>query len=146
MKCDTIHKQAIAYLDGSVDDGLRDQIEAHLKDCSHCSGFLNRMKNALNLIDEEKQVQHDPYMFTRIMAALDNPEPVILKNKFQVAFQTIAFIAIIAIGIYSGILTGKNFSDNHAVSVDYQNEIYYLDELQHENMISVLLTDQITQQ
>ncbi len=146
MKCNSVHKQMMAYLDGSADDDSRDRIEAHLKDCSHCSEFLKVLKRSLDQIDEEKLVKPDPYMFTRIMAGLEKPQPAISTSKLQVAFQAIAFIAIIAIGIYSGIITGKNFSDNKAVSVDYQNEIYYLDELQHENMISVFLTDQIKTQ
>lgn len=141
MKCNSIHNQLIGYLDGEIDNGLRNEIEAHLKKCSHCSEFLTRLKKAFDLVDEEKQMQHDPYMFTRIMARLEDRKPVILKNKFRMAFQTVAFIALIAIGIYSGILIGKNFTNESPISADYQNEIYYLDELQHENMISVLLTD-----
>ena len=146
MKCNSIHNQLIGYLDGEIDDDLRNKIEAHLKECDHCSEFLIRLKTAYDLIDEDKQLKYDPYMFTRLMGRMENRKPMIFKNKLQIAFQTIAFVAIIAIGIYSGILTGKSFSGESSVSADYQDEIYYLDELQHENMISVLLTDQIVQQ
>lgn len=146
MQCKSIHNQLTSYLDGELDNDLRNEIEMHLKECSHCSEFLTRLKKAYALVDEEKQLQHDPYMFTRMMARLEDQKPVIFKNKLQIAFQTIAFAAIIAIGIYSGILTGKNFSGESSVSADYQDEIYYLDELQHENMISVLLSDKNIQQ
>jgi len=141
MKCNSIHNQLIGYLDDEIDNDLRNEIEAHLKECSHCSEFLIRLKKAFDLVDEEKQMQHDPYMITRIIARLEDRKPMILKNKFRMAFQTVAFVALIAIGIYSGILIGKNFTNESPISADYQNEIYYLDELQHENMISVLLTD-----
>jgi hypothetical protein len=94
-----------------------------------------------DVIEKEKQIQYYPFMFTRIKARLEDQKQLVPKNKFQIAFQTMAFIAIIAIGIYSGILIAQNFSNQSSVSADYQNEIYYLDELQHENMISVLLSD-----
>jgi anti-sigma factor RsiW len=141
VNCKLIRNQLIGYLDDKIDNDRRKEIEAHLKDCSHCSEFLIRLEKVYNLINEEKQVQHDPYMFTRIMARLEDRKPVILRNRFRMAFQTVAYIAIIVTGIYSGILIGKNFTNYSPVSADYQNEIYYLDELQHENMISVLLTD-----
>ena len=141
MNCRLVHNHLIDYLDDKIDNDMRKEIEAHLKDCSHCSEFLIWLKKAFNLINEEKQVKHDPYLLTRIMAKLEDRKPVILRNRFRMAFQTVAYIAIIVTGIYSGILIGKNFTNESPVSADYQNEIYYLDELQHENMISVLLTD-----
>ena len=141
MKCNSIHNQLIGYLDDEIDNDLRSEIEAHLKECSRCSEFLTRLKKAFDMVDEEKQIQPDPYMITRIMARLDDRKSMLPKHKFRLAFQIVAFIAIIAIGIYSGILIGKNFTNESSVSADYQNEIYYLDELQHENIISVLLTD-----
>ncbi len=141
MKCNSIHIQLISYLEGELDNDLRNVVEAHLKACSQCSGLFIRLKKAFELVDEEKKIQHDPYMFTRIMARLEDRKPVIPKGKFQAVFQTLAFIAIIAAGIYSGILAGKNFTGESTISSDYQNEVYFLDELQHENMISVLLSD-----
>jgi hypothetical protein len=94
-----------------------------------------------DVINEEKQIKQDPYMFTRIMAGLEDQKQVVVKNKLQLAFQTAVFVVLIVAGIYSGILLGKNFTGSNTLSADYQKEVYFLDELQHENMISVFLTD-----
>ncbi|MBN2213337.1 MAG: hypothetical protein JW723_03755 [Bacteroidales bacterium] len=102
----------------------------------------NKLVNDLDaVIDEEKQIQQDPYMFTRIMARFENRKQVVSNNKLQLAFQTLAFVVLIVAGIYSGIILGKNYTNRNALSADYQHEVYYLDELQHENMVSVFFSD-----
>ena len=106
-------------------DSIYDQLMSHLDDVIH----------------EEKQIQQDPYMFTRIMAKLEDQKQVVLKNRLQLAFQTAVFVVLIVAGIYSGILLGKNYPDSNTLSADYQKEVYFIDELQHENMVSVFLTD-----
>jgi len=141
MTCNSIHNQLIGYLDGEINGDLRTEIESHLKECSHCSEFLIRLKKAFDLIEEEKQLHHDPYMFTRIMAGMEDRKPVMPGNKFRIVLQAAVSIVIIVTGIYTGIFIGDHFTKESPVSSDYQNEIYFLDELQHENMISVLLTD-----
>jgi anti-sigma factor RsiW len=142
MKCKSIHIKLIRYLDGEIKGDLQHEIEAHLKTCSHCSELLVRLKKALDIIDEEKKIQYDPYMLTRIMARLEDQKEIVIRNRLQVAFQAIAFTVLIAAGIYSGIILGKDFSNRNAISGDYQNEVYFLDELQHENMVSVFLSDE----
>ncbi len=99
------------------------------------------MSSLDDAINEEKQIQQDPYMFTRIMARLETQKQVVLKNRLQLAFQKAVFVTLIVAGIYSGFLLGKNFPDRNALSADYQKEIYFLDEIQHENMVSVFLAD-----
>jgi predicted anti-sigma-YlaC factor YlaD len=146
MECKSIYSQLTGYLDGETDRDLQNKIEMHLKECKQCAEFLIRLKKAYNLVEKEKEVQPDPYMFTRIMAGIEDPNPAIPEKKVKIAFQAIAYAAIIVIGIYSGVLAGKNFSGKSSVSADYQDEIYYLDELQHEKMISVLLSDKNIQQ
>ena len=146
MECKSIHNHLTSYLDGETDSALRNKIEAHLKECSQCPELLIRLKKAYNLVEKEKELQPDPYMFTRIMAGTEDRKPAISGQNIKIAFQTIAYVAIIAIGIYSGVLAGMNFSGKSSISADYQDEIYYLDELQHEEMISVLLSDKNIQQ
>lgn len=107
-------------------DSIYDQLMSYLDD----------------VINEEKQIQQDPYMYTRIMARLEDQKQVVMKKKLQLAFQTAVFVALIVAGIFSGILLGKYFPDSNTLSADYQKEVYFLDELQHENMVSVFLTDE----
>ena len=39
-----------AYLDGALDDGDRERLEAHLADCPHCSEYLAQLRVTIDAL------------------------------------------------------------------------------------------------
>ena len=57
------------------------------------------------LIDREKQMEHNPYLATRIMAKIEAP-----KQKKRGAFQYIAVAASISLVITLGVVIGNSYA------------------------------------
>ena len=57
------------------------------------------------LIDREKQTEHNPYLATQIMAKIEAP-----KQKMQGIFSYIAVVASISLVITMGIVIGNSYT------------------------------------
>lgn len=59
------------------------------------------------LINKEKQTEHNPFLATRIMSRIENPTQKPVKR-----WQTIAVAASIVFAIVSGIELGNSYNSN----------------------------------
>jgi anti-sigma factor RsiW len=54
INCRQVWTEISNYVDGAVEDELRARMEAHFKDCSHCSAVLDGTRNVIRLVGDEK--------------------------------------------------------------------------------------------
>ena len=54
IECAEVWRQISNYLDDEVDQGLRDTMSAHFKDCAHCSAVLDGTRNVVKLVGDER--------------------------------------------------------------------------------------------
>lgn len=54
MKCEDIWREISNYLDDEVSARVRDEIEQHLANCSHCAALVDSTRNVLLLIADER--------------------------------------------------------------------------------------------
>ncbi|WP_338026752.1 zf-HC2 domain-containing protein [Acidisarcina polymorpha] len=54
MNCKHVWNYISEYIDGSIDDELRAQIESHLEHCEICSAILDSTRNILYLTADNR--------------------------------------------------------------------------------------------
>jgi predicted anti-sigma-YlaC factor YlaD len=144
MKCKTLHKKLIFFLEGDLSPVQMEEVQNHLDGCSSCAAFAREMKLTLGIIDIEKTREVNPYFYTRLKAKLENRAAqnspafgrLILAKVLQPAF----FSVLLILGIYSGIKIGQPASNKEYTVILMQNqEIPYLNEMATETIETSLM-------
>ena len=79
IDCEEVWRHISNYLDKEVDPALRVNMEAHFKDCAHCSAILDGTRNVLQLVGDGRTFELPAKASKRLYAKLDehlgrNPE------------------------------------------------------------------------
>jgi anti-sigma factor (TIGR02949 family) len=54
INCRDVWREVSNYVDGEIDAELRQRMEAHFKECSHCTAILDGTRNVLRLVGDGK--------------------------------------------------------------------------------------------
>ena len=144
MKCKTLHKNLIFFLEGELPAKEMEQIKVHLIECTHCEAFAEDMKKTLGVLESEKSPEVNPFFYTRLKAKLENQSAAEEKYAVWPAFvrvlQPVAFSILLIIGIYSGIKIGQPSHDKFEIaSMINQGEIPFLNEMETESIEAFLM-------
>jgi hypothetical protein len=139
MKCKTIHKNLIFFLESELPENEMEQIRNHLSGCKECSIFAEEMIKTFNIISEEKSPDVNPFFYTRLKTRLETQsapkklpfwQPVMVK-----VVQPVFFTLLLVAGIYGGIKVGTPVNATRISSGFTSNEIIpYLNEMQSESI------------
>lgn len=143
MKCKTIHKKLIFFLEEELPAKEMDLVKMHLSECSECALFAEELKKTLGVLEQEKSPKVNPFFYTRLKAKIDSLEDAkepfwrpVLVNVLQPAFFSILLLA----GIYSGISIGKPASLEITVTaLQNQEMIPLLNEMENETIEGFLM-------
>jgi predicted anti-sigma-YlaC factor YlaD len=85
------------------------QVESHLRACETCSGIYRLQVLADKVIDQEIEIESDPFLATRVMAGIDNLrgsgyEPA---NVFIRVLKPVLGTALMVAAIFFGIMLGN---------------------------------------
>lgn len=141
MKCKIVHKNMMDFLEGSLDDSLKYNIQTHLNECAKCAGMMRDFQYMSELIKKEKDISPDPFMFTRIKSKIEayGKEEITIYPKL--IFHRIAAIVVIALGISGGLAIGSKYLKKDKLISDYQTEIYFLEDTHQGSIESVLMAE-----
>ena len=53
ISCREVWREVSNYLDGMLDYEMRSRLDAHFKQCSHCSAILDGARNVIMLVADE---------------------------------------------------------------------------------------------
>ncbi len=144
MKCKTLHKNLIFFLEGELPAKEMEAIKSHLSDCEVCAAFAEEMKKTLKIINEEKSPEVNPFFYTRLKVRLESQvepkkisiwQPVLIK-----AVQPTFFSLLLLAGIYGGFKIASPVRVNMASTEITNNEIIpYLNEMQSEPIEDFLM-------
>ncbi len=139
MKCKTIHKQLIFFLEGELPEKEMEFVKIHLSECGSCAAFAEEMKKTLGIFEAERSPAVNPFFYTLLKAKLENQESelkqVFLKLVLGRVIQPAAFSIFLIVGIYGGIKIGQPASTQQYTSTLMQNqEIPYLNEMASETI------------
>jgi hypothetical protein len=71
IDCVEVWRHTSNYLDKEVDPKLRFNLEAHFKDCAHCSAILDGTRNVLQLVGDGRIFELPAKTSKRLYAKLD---------------------------------------------------------------------------
>lgn len=71
IDCEEVWRNISNYLDKEVDPQLRFNLEAHFKDCAHCSAILDGTRNVLKLVGDGRTFELPAKTSKRLYAKLD---------------------------------------------------------------------------
>jgi hypothetical protein len=144
MKCKTVHKNLIFFLEKELPVSEMSAVQQHLDTCSECALFASEMKKTLGILETEKIVDDNPYFYTRVKVKLENQvskenvvfgRPVLLR-----VLQPVAFSILLILGVYGGIKMGDTGSTPKATNIiAEQDMIPYWNVLDAEPIENFLL-------
>ena len=137
MNCKICQEEIDKYLEGSLPGGSRQQFEQHLEICEECSDRLRIVKVADIVISEEKSIESNPFLSTRIMAMLEEEE---LKRSVSISdaitgriFKPVLISVVIAISVILGVGIG-NLNNAEYLFKQVPDEITYIDDTVIESL------------
>lgn len=146
MKCNKPNRDLIFYVEDSLDPGRKKEITQHLSECDSCRNFVNELKQSLEIIEKEKRVETNPFLYSRIHSKIINYEHQV--HTFRVfalkILRPVFIVLLIASCIFSGIKLGSFYRSSYT---DEDSEVqvitYYLNDLQHEPVETILLSEEV---
>ena len=109
MNCQLCQKESDAYFGGRLSDDMRTQVEAHLQSCEKCATDYKMQSLAEKVMTQEKAINPDFYLTTRIMARLENSKVIADKitSPFTRLLKPVLIITTMAAAIFVGVLIGN---------------------------------------
>ena len=146
MKCNKFYKDLIFFVEGSLSAKRKNEINYHLAECDTCQKFVNELTYSLKIIDKEKIIETNPFLYSRILNKINTNEQS--ANTFRVfalkILRPVFVILLVLCGIFSGIKLGSSYSIKYT---DEDSELqiitYYLNDLQHESVETILLSEEL---
>lgn len=109
MNCKSCQKELDAYREGSLAPGMQSMIRAHLEECRECAGIYKLELLAGRVIDQEKAMESNPFLATRIIAQIDNLEKAGIKSSpvFSGILKYALLMISVAAALFLGVLIGN---------------------------------------
>ena len=144
MKCRTIHKKLIFFLEGDLTNKEAEEISAHLAQCGECAAFAEDMKKTLSVLTIEKSPEVNPFFYTRLKARMEKETEAVYQPAgipfWEKVLQPALFSLLLLAGIYSGIKIGQPLSDGMTAVSYAENELIpYLNEMEAEPIETFLM-------
>jgi hypothetical protein len=144
MKCKTVHKKIIFFLERELPAGEMEQVRLHLSECNDCAAFAEEIKKTFAFLESEKSPAVNPFFYTRLKAKMENradAENAKYNNPVWLKVLQPAFFSILLIvGIYSGIKIGQPVvKKSEPVIYAEQQIIPFLDEMENESIETFLM-------
>ena len=144
MKCKTLHKKLIFFLENDLPEEEEELIKNHLDECADCRAFAEYMKQMLNVMQKEKSPGVNPFFYTQLKAKMEReesvPEQFVPGKVWKRVLQPAFFSLLLITGIYAGIKIGAEAHSKSSYNAYSEYEIFsYLDEMQSEPIETFLM-------
>lgn len=111
-------------------EGIRVQIQEHLDECSGCATVYQLEVLANRVIDEEKSVQPNPFLATRIMAQIEAQKQSrsstelipLYRRALKPALVTLSLAAAVLAGVLTGSIYKPASQQKVPVELTYIND------------------------
>lgn len=103
--CSLVHGNLFAYTEGDLPDATKEMFDRHIAECAECAEVFLQFKSAMNLIDDQKKVEIQPFAETRILQGIETKLEKLGTINIPV-YRRILQPAIISFGLVISIATG----------------------------------------
>ena len=111
MNCQLCQRELEAYREGTLPEGIRIQVENHLEDCTDCAEYFQLVSFANKVMEEEKEINSNPFLVTRIMAGIEELEQNRAIYQRTPSFERVLRPALISVSILAAIFIGVLVGD-----------------------------------
>ncbi|MBF0590780.1 MAG: zf-HC2 domain-containing protein [Nitrospirae bacterium] len=102
-QCHTVRRLISAYIDGSVDDASRQQVEGHLSQCSDCARQLQQMRDLSHRLSAMPQVKAPADFLDGLRQRMEQPQrhdmPLKMPLKMPLGLAALAMLVLIALSV-----------------------------------------------
>ena len=148
MKCKEAHNEFLFLADGSITETRKVETEKHIAECAVCNALYKNVLETFNVIDEEKVTEINSFFFTGIeqkMKSKAKQEKVISMLRLKRVIEPLMLAAVIAMGLFFGILIGNNSSQQTEIAnveEEFAQEFYFGDnELAYQSIEEYLIEE-----
>ncbi|MBT3208547.1 MAG: hypothetical protein HN704_02185 [Bacteroidetes bacterium] len=146
MNCQTFKNNIVFYSENSLPKEKTEEFQTHLKVCNSCQKIYNEVEQTLNVFEDEKKLEINPFFYTRLQQKIDNrasqQEMPIYLPIFKKILKPVFVGVIIVFGIFIGINFGKRLDTFASAKTDkienlqtLAQELSLTEEQQIENYI-----------
>jgi hypothetical protein len=144
MKCRTIHKKLIFFIEGELPQQEMHEVALHLDECSGCAAFAEDMRKTLGIVELEKNIQVTPYFYSRLKSRMEKKqEPEVMHVGFPLwekVLQPAMFLILLLTGIYTGMKIGEQAgSESQETGYAVTEIIPFLNEMEAEPLENFLM-------
>jgi len=126
MNCQFCQKESDAYHEGRLPEVLRVQVETHLASCRECSESYQLWTIANTVMENEKAVQSNPFLVTRIMAGIEEMElegtTRLRIPVYQKVLKPLLITVSLAAAVFVGVTVGSTYlptGDSQRIPVEF---------------------------
>lgn len=106
VSCEQVWKEISNYLEGEVNPQLRAAMEAHFRECKHCTAVLDGTKNVVHLYADDRLVELPPGFSARWQKRLAQSMPPARGTGYA------WLIAVAALALVSGSFALARFDSS----------------------------------
>jgi len=136
MDCKIFETKLIAYMDGELSESLAHDMHQHIISCSKCKEMYDFVSMGYQTIQNEKNIQIKPFLYTRIQGRQQSRTPSIFK---PVSIPALAGVLVMGL-VFGFIVSTISFAPQQNKNQEYELA-YLFNEMQFENVESKLLSD-----
>ena len=111
-----VNNKLLLYHLGELKDQDMNQVAEHLKTCSKCSFALNEIRLTMAVIDEEKKMEVNPFLYTRIEQKLNELKTEKGRNKtvpsLNIILKPVYIVVFILVAAFIGMFVWNNLKIN----------------------------------
>lgn len=142
MNCKNIKKRLSAYADGELDPQMTQWVEQHIRECSDCHHALEKLKNVYHWIEDDVELDPDPFLGSRIRAGHEK------RNSERKSFadllswpEKVLVPVTVAAGLLLGIILGAQIVTKLTGN---ENQASYTESYPEEDIFAEVLRGSLT--
>jgi len=103
MKCKSIEKKLVFYLEGSLSDAEHQSVSQHIELCTDCAAKAEYLKSSFQWLETEKTTEVIPFLYTRIKSRMATEN----SRVYRWAFAPLAFASVLVVGLTIGTIVAR---------------------------------------
>lgn len=137
MNCKDYQDKFDKYIEGRLDDNLRMEFDDHLEKCSECREQIGLIKLSDLVISEEKKIESNPFLTSKIMAGLEVKQSARPESLSEILSKRVLRPVLVAGSIILAVILGisvGNMSSTVYLSQQIPDELIYINDAEIESL------------
>lgn len=122
MKCKSIDKKLVLYLEGGLSDAEHQIVSQHIALCADCAAKVNYLRTSFQWLETVKATEVKPFLFTRIQARMESRNQTV--RRWTLA--PLAVASVLFVGLLIGSVAGRFTIQQGTTLVPFDHSVAYL--------------------